>query len=95
MKYIKIYEKYNKYLFKIGDYVKWLKHDADPSFYKIHYRRKKAQGLLDDTNVYNIICDYPKKFDGIIEVHERFLRNLTTEEQEKIDAFLISNKYNL
>jgi hypothetical protein len=103
MRYIKTYEalgkKSIKYLFKVDDYVKKfneLETEKDESFYKIISRRKKAQGLLDDTNEYIIRCFYKKnKKENKVWINERWLRSLTIEEQEELDVYLNSKKFNI
>jgi len=62
MKYLKIFEKYTKYKFNKGDYVKVLP-EAGPRIdmnnrermvYQIYDRRKKSQGWVDNGNAYNL-----------------------------------------
>ena len=108
MKYIKIYEKYHKYKFKIDEYVKidnsWSMHIDKIGI--IRNRWHKAQGWLDDTNEYEIEMIYKyiptgnvtkisKIFTGLVQQNERYLEKLTDKEIKDIEFFETTNKFNL
>lgn len=105
MKYIKLFEKKTKYKFKIVDYVKVLSESVprvdmenrEKMIYQIYDRRKRAQAWSDDANFYNIKQVYEpcEKIDQFWDFHERALRDLTEEEREELELFLIANKYNI
>jgi hypothetical protein len=60
-------------------------------------RRKKAQGWVDDANVYNLKQVYEpyEKIDNFRDFHEEALRDLTEEEREELELKLAAKKYNL